>query len=338
VLTVSVVIPVYRAEQTLRELHQQLAAAMAQITPVFEVIFVEDGGDDGSWPIIEDLVRADRRVRGIRMSRNYGQHNALLCGIRAARYEVIVTMDDDLQHPVSEIVLLLAALTPDTDVVYGTPDQERHGFLRDLASRLTKIALSSQMSAETARNVSAFRTFRTRLREGFSAYRSPSVSIDVLLTWATSRFKAIKVRHAPRAAGVSGYTLGKLIWHAFNLMTGFSTLPLQVASVVGFVFMLFGMLVLAYVLVHYLFYGSAVPGFAFLASIITIFSGAQLFALGIFGEYLARIHFRSMDRPPYVIGETAEPTLDAQEAGRAPPDPTGAGDRAPSAPTLPAQP
>src|SRR5260370_16438305 len=175
-------------------------------------------------------------------------------------------------------------------------------FTRDVASPLSKTALTSAMGAEPARNVSAFRVFRTRLREGFRDYRSPYVSIDVLLTWTTTRFAAVKVRHAPRAAGVSGYTVSKLIRHAINLMTGFSTLPLQIASIAGFVFVLFGMSILAYVSVHYLIYGSAVPGFAFLASIITIFSGAQLFALGIFGEYLAPMHFPIMDRPTYVVG------------------------------------
>lgn len=304
-LTVSVVIPVYRAEQSLIDLHRQLSIAMSKETSVFEIIFVEDGGGDGSWPIIERLARTDHRVRGIRMSRNYGQHNALLCGIRAAKHEIILTMDDDLQHPVSEIAPMLAALKPEYDVVYGAPQEEQHGLLRDIASRITKMALAGAMGAETARNVSAFRAFRTRLREGFQGYRSPSVSIDVLLTWSTTRFTVIKVRHAPRTKGLSGYTPGKLIRHAFNLMTGFSTLPLQVASVVGFVFVLFGFSVLAYVLANYAIRGAAVPGFTFLASVISIFSGAQLFALGIFGEYLARIHFRSMGRPPYLIGEIA---------------------------------
>jgi glycosyltransferase involved in cell wall biosynthesis len=302
--SISVVIPVFRAEKTLLDLYRQLSVAMAEITSVFEIIFVEDGGGDGSWRIIAGLARADHRVRGIRMSRNYGQHNSLLCGIRAARYEIVLTMDDDLQHPVSEIAPMLAALTPEYDVVYGAPQEEQHGLMRDLASRLTKIALTGAMGAETARNVSAFRVFRTRLREGFRDYRSPSVSIDVLLTWATARFTAIKVRHAPRAAGVSGYTTGKLIRHAVNLMTGFSTLPLQIASIIGFIFVLFGVSILAYVLANYLFQNTTVPGFAFLASIIVIFSGAQLFALGIFGEYLARMYFRSMDRPSYLIGET----------------------------------
>jgi glycosyltransferase involved in cell wall biosynthesis len=306
-LKVSVIIPVYRSEQILPELCHQLSAAMTEVTPEFEIIFIEDGGGDGSWPIIVSLARADHRVRGIRMSRNYGQHNALLCGIRSARYDLIVTMDDDLQHPVSEIAPMLVALKPEYDVVYGAPLAEQHGFLRDLASLLTKMALTSALGAETARNVSAFRIFRTNLREGFRDYRSPYVSIDVLLSWTTSRFSAIKVRHAPRASGVSGYTLSKLIRHAATIMTGFSTLPLQIASIAGFVFVLFGMSILAYVLVHFVIYGSTVPGFAFLASIISIFSGAQLFALGILGEYLARMYFRSMDRPVYVVGEETAP-------------------------------
>lgn len=308
-LTVSVVIPVYRAEQTLLDLYREVSGAMAEITSAFEIIFVEDGGGDGSWPIIEGLARRDHRVRGIRMSRNYGQHNALLCGIRAAKYGIILTMDDDLQHPVSEIPLMLAALTPEYDVVYGAPLEEQHGFLRDFASRLTKIALASTMGAETARNVSAFRVFRTRLRDGFKEYRSPSVSIDVLLTWTTTRFTAIKVRHAVRTKGISGYTPAKLIRHAVNLMTGFSTLPLQFASIVGFVFVLFGLSVLAFVLANFVIRGTTVPGFTFLASVIAIFSGAQLFALGVFGEYLARMHFRTMDRPPYLVGETADLSL-----------------------------
>ncbi|SPM28067.1 glycosyltransferase family 2 protein [Mycobacterium terramassiliense] len=300
---VSVVIPVYRAALTLRDLYSQLSITMPQVAATFEIIFVEDCGGDESWSIITELAAADARVRGIRMSRNYGQHNALLCGIRAARYDVIVTMDDDLQHPVGEIASLLAALGPDVDVVYGAPQHEQHGLLRDAASRLTKLALASAMGAETARNVSAFRAFRTRLRDGFSDYRSPNVFIDVLLNWTTSRFAVVKVRHEPRSAGVSGYSIPRLVRHAVNLMTGFSTLPLQISSFIGFGLVLFGVVILAYVGAAYLIVG-AVPGFTFLASIISIFSGAQLFALGIIGEYLARMHFRTMDRPAYLVSET----------------------------------
>ena len=178
--------------------------------------------------------------------------------------------------------------------------------MRDLASKITKIALHGAMGEKTARHVSALRVFRTELRDAFADYRSPAVNIDVLLTWATTRFTAVRVRHEPRLYGESGYTPRKLIRHAMNMMTGFSILPLQLASVVGFVFAIFGALVLTYVLIRYLVQGSAVPGFAFLASIIAIFSGAQLLSLGIIGEYLARMHFRSMERPPYAVREHAE--------------------------------
>ena len=304
-LSVSIVIPVYNAELSLENLYQQLIPALEEITPDFEVIMVEDHGRDNSWGIIARLAAEDRRIRGIRLGRNYGQHNALLCGIRAAQKDVIVTMDDDLQNPVSEIRILLNKLEEGHDVVYGAPQKEQHGFFRDLASQITKLTLQGAMGVENARHVSAFRAFRTHLRDGFKQYRSPFVYIDVLLTWSTSNFAAVKVRHEPRMAGQSNYTLGKLIIHAFNMMTGFSTLPLQLASMVGFAFTVFGLGVLAWVIGRYFIAGYSIPGFPFLASIIAIFSGAQLFALGIFGEYLARIHFRTMDRPPYVVGESS---------------------------------
>jgi glycosyltransferase involved in cell wall biosynthesis len=301
-MDISAIVPVYRSAPILPELHRRLTAALSSIAERYEIILVEDAGGDESWSLIEQLAEGDRHVRGIRMSRNYGQHNALLCGIRAARYGVIVTLDDDLQNPPEEIETLVARLGEDVDVVYGTPEHEQHGFLRNQGSRITKLALQSAMSAETARNVSAFRAFRAPLREAFAAYRGPYVSIDVLLTWGTTRFSHVRVRHEPRQAGQSNYTFRTLVTHALNMMTGFSTLPLQVASLIGFAFTLFGFGILVLVLATYVSNGgSSVPGFAFLASIIAIFSGAQLFALGVIGEYLARMHFRTMDRPTYLV-------------------------------------
>jgi undecaprenyl-phosphate 4-deoxy-4-formamido-L-arabinose transferase len=301
---ISVVIPVYRSAAILPELHRRLVDALEAITQRYEIILVEDGGGDDSWSVIERLADSDPHIRGIRMSRNYGQHNAELCGIRAARHDVIVTLDDDLQNPPEEMGKLVERLlSNDVDVVYGTPSTEQHGFLRDRGSQITKLALQSAMGADTARKVSAYRAFRTRLRDAFATYRSPYVSIDVLLTWGTTRFTHVQVRHEARRLGASNYTLRKLVSHGFNMMTGFSTLPLQLASVIGFIFTVFGFLILAYVLLSYLTLGIAVPGFAFLASIIAIFSGAQLFALGIIGEYLARMHFRTMERPTYVVSD-----------------------------------
>ena len=223
---ISAIVPVYRSAPILPELHERLSTALTALAERHEIILVEDAGGDDSWSVIEGLAARDPSVRGLRMSRNYGQHNALLCGIRAARYSVVVTLDDDLQNPPEEIGKLIALLDGGADVAYGTPADEQHGFLRDQSSRITKLALQSAMGAETARNVSAFRAFRTDLRDAFETYRGPYVSIDVLLTWGTTRFSHVSVRHEPRLVGASNYTFRKLVTHAFNMMTGFSTLPL----------------------------------------------------------------------------------------------------------------
>jgi len=301
--SLSVIVPAYKSEQTISELVRRITLVLNALAIPYEIILINDGSPDKSWDVIQETAALYPKVRGIDLMRNCGQHNALLCGIRAARYEVIVTMDDDLQHPPEEIPKLLEKLAEGYDVVYGTPLQEQHGFWRDIASRVTKLALQGSMSAETARHVSAFRVFRTQVRDAFATYQSPFVSIDVLLTWGTTRFAAIAVRHDPRTAGASNYTVRTLIIHALNMMTGFSTRPLQLASMIGFAFTLFGLAVLLYVIGRYLVSGRSVPGFPFLASLIAIFSGAQLFALGIIGEYLARMHFRMMERPPYTVRE-----------------------------------
>jgi hypothetical protein len=170
-----------------------------------------------------------------------------------------------------------------------------------MASQTTKIVLGGVLGASTARQVCGFRAFRTDLRSAFGDFGGPSVNIDVLLTWATTKFGAVTVRHEPRQFGASNYTFGKLAAHAMNMLTGFSTVPLQIASILGFALTLFGCFLLIVVIARYIVQGVMVPGFTFLASVIVIFSGAQLFTLGVIGEYLARMHFRIMRQPSYSI-------------------------------------
>lgn len=304
----SIVVPVYNSEQSLPLLVAALSEAFTDYGAPIELILVNDGSRDQSWAVVQDLAARHAWITGIDLMRNYGQHNALLCGIRAAQHAIIVTMDDDLQHPPAEIHKLLAKLEEGYDVVYGTPQKEHHGLLRDLASQVTKLALQSAMGVQSARNVSAFRAFRQEVRKAFANYKSPYVSIDVLLTWGTTRFAAVAVEHAPRRYGKSNYTLRKLIAHTFNMVTGFSVMPLQLASLLGFTFTVFGIFIFLFVIVRYFAEGGSVPGFPFLASIIAIFSGVQLFSLGIIGEYLARMHFRSMDRPAYAVKYQTNPS------------------------------
>lgn len=298
---VSVVVPVYNSAKTLEVLVDRVEKALGATGRSFEMLLVDDGSRDGSWAEIVRLAGVRPWLRGLDLMRNYGQHNALLAGIREASGSTIVTLDDDLQNPPEEIPSLLAALEGGYDVVYGTPDRARHGLWRNLASMATKLALQVAMGAPIARQVSPFRAFRSELRAAFADFRGPHVSVDVLLTWATTRFAAVAVRHDARLAGESQYTFRKLLSYALDMMTGFSTVPLRLASVLGLGCSALGAAALAFVLVRYLIAGSSVPGFPFLASAIAVFSGVQLFALGIVGEYLARVHFRTMDKPAYVV-------------------------------------
>lgn len=306
-MSLSVVVPVYNSEYTLTTLVTRLETVLAAQASKFELILVNDGSRDRSWDVIEMLTANYTWVKGINLMRNYGQHNALLCGIREAQFEIIITMDDDCQNPPEEIPKLLEKIHSGFDVIYGTPLNEQHDFWRRVASQFTKIALQSAMGTEVARKVSAFRAFRTPVREAFASYRGAFVNIDVLLSWATTRFTSVVVSNQPREIGKSNYTFRKLIVHALNMITGFSMVPLQIASIIGFLFTIIGFVILCYVSASYLIYGGVVPGFAFLASIIAIFSGAQLFSLGIIGEYLARMHFRLMERPTYVIERINSP-------------------------------
>ena len=311
----SIVIPVYNSVETLAPLVERLALVLPTVTPDFEVILVNDGSQDESWARIADLSGRYPWLRGINLMRNYGQHNATLCGVRAARCEVVITMDDDLQHPPEEIPLLLDKLSEGYDVVYGVPQKRPHSWWRNWFSVLTKRVLAQVMGIKTIRDIGAFRAFRTRLREAFADYRNPNVILDVLLSWGTARFAAVTVNQKPREMGKSNYNFMRLFRVTMIVVTGFSTVPLRFASLLGFGFTLFGIIIFLYVLAVTLLQGS-LPGFPFLASMIALFSGTQLFALGIIGEYLARIFDRSMDRPAYMIGEEtgAQPTQTVKTA------------------------
>ncbi|HWQ91844.1 MAG TPA: glycosyltransferase family 2 protein [Clostridia bacterium] len=300
---VSVVVPVYNSSVSLAKLVDRLEQVLGNVASDYELVLVNDGSQDASWETICALAKGRPWVRGIQLMRNYGQHNALLCGIRAAAFATVVTLDDDGQNPPEEIPKLLERLAEGYDVVYGVPDQQQHGLWRNAASCLAKLAIQSVLGAESARHVSAFKAFHTRVRESFADCEGAYVSIDVLLTWGARRVGSVKVRHEARQLGKSNYTFRRLVIHAFNMVTSFGLLPLHLASLVGFCFTFFGAAVLAYVVGRYLLQGGSVAGFPFLASIIAIFSGAQLFVLGMMGEYLARIHARSMHKPAYVVAD-----------------------------------
>lgn len=296
----SVVIPVYKGAASLEPLVERLGQVLPKIAEKYEVILVNDGSPDNSWEVISRLVGENAWVRGISLTRNYGQENATLCGILDAEYDIVATMDDDLQHNPEDLPRLVAKLEEGYDVVYAVWRVRQQSWWRNILATTVKWAISSVMGLRTIRDITSYRVFRGFLRQAFGAPNSPDVQTDVMLSWVTTRFATVEVDEAPRASGKSNYGLMKLIKVTLLILTNYTTIPLRLASIVGFVFTLLGGLVLLYVLGVYFTEGS-IPGFSFLASTITIFSGVQLFALGIIGEYLARVFERSSGRPPFTI-------------------------------------
>lgn len=309
---ISVVVPVYNNAPGLPALLERLQRTLESLAVPFEVILVNDGSADDSWDVILRARRERPWLRGIHLMRNYGQHNALLCGIRQARFPITVTLDDDLQNPPEEIPKLLDKLAQGYDLVYGTPSNPRHGHPFLIASYLLKLGLAVAVGAKSARIVSPLRAFRTQLRQAFADVRVPRPIIDIMFTWVTSRIGSVPVRHEERREGKTVYTFARRVVQALDLVTGFSTVPLKIASLIGFAFTLFGILVLVYVIVQYLLFGG-IPGWPFLASTIAIFSGAQLFALGVVGEYLSRVFERIMELPSYAIRETTDDAAESRQ-------------------------
>jgi undecaprenyl-phosphate 4-deoxy-4-formamido-L-arabinose transferase len=300
---VSVVVPTYKSPTTLAELVARIGAVNLG---EYEVIVVDDGNDDSTWSEILQLSQTDSSVIGLRLGRNYGQHSAILAGVRRAKFSQIVTLDDDLQNPPEDIPKLLAELKPGVDVVYGVSSEVRQNLFRRFASKFTKVVFAKVLGFESAISISSFRAFRAQLKEGFAGDLGPHVSLDALLTWSTSRFSTVEVSHHPRRVGKSNYSLAKLIRFMLDTATSYSTRPLRLATTIGFITTLFGLLLLVWVVGNAIFVGDSVPGFPFLAASIAVFSGVQLVVLGILGEYLGKIHFRAMNKPTFSVSETTE--------------------------------
>ncbi len=302
---VSVVCPVYCSEATLEHLVNEICRALTTGFK-FEIILVDDGSRDSSWNKILQICDSNPYVRGIRLNRNFGQHGALLAGIRSAQYEITVTLDDDLQNPPVEIPKLLNALTSGIDVVYGVGIKSEHSVWRKLTSRFIRRLFYLLLGYSEASQISSFRAFRTHLRNGFAGNLGPSISIDSLLTWSTESFKHVDVEHRKRMSGKSNYGLIRLIQHMINSATSYSVVPLRLATTLGSIVTILGFIMFLWVTLRPLFSGVSVPGFPLLAASLAIFSGTQLLVLGILGEYIGKMHFRVMNKPSFVIVESSE--------------------------------
>jgi glycosyltransferase involved in cell wall biosynthesis len=217
---VSVVVPVFNSEATLEELTERIAEVCSRRGADWELILVNDGSSDGSWRMIAAVAERHRNVRGLDLVRNFGQHNATLAGIESAKFAVILTLDDDLQNPPEEMPVLLAALSPEVDIVYGTPSRTHYGHARTLAARAARRLTHLLSRGRIPLEVSSFRAFRAGLRgPAVAGLDGARISLDAQLCRSGDRCAAVEVRHDSRRHGSSNYTPAKLIRHGVTVLT-----------------------------------------------------------------------------------------------------------------------
>ena len=297
---VSVVVPVYGGCKALGELSKRLNEAMSATGLTYELILVDDRGQIESWPIIRDLAKLDSHIVGLRLSRNFGQHAATICGIEHARGNWVVTMDDDLEHPPESIPAMLAACNEDCPLVYGLFPRRTHARYRNLSSELMRRALKRAFP-DLNTEYSSFRAIHAPLARQLIGFRLSRPYIDGMLSWMTSSVASVEVAHGERKHGDSAYTLRKLVSHAVNIFVTFSHWPLRIASYGGAALALASFVYMMFVVYGYFTGTITNPGYTSLMSVILFACGVQLLILGVLGEYIGRLMGAAYRKPVYLV-------------------------------------
>lgn len=310
---ISIVVPVYKSTDSVRELCDGLIKFLPSTCNAYEIVLVDDGNSYDVSIYLDILVSDYSSIKVIHLSKNFGQHNALLAGLHIAQYPIIVTMDDDLQHSPSDLPAMLTALDDNTDIVYGVPVEQPHGWMRGILSRTVKRIISDTSSAKHIGYHSAFRVFRRSLVPYADNFRQSTVNMDQILSWSSNRVSKVEVVHNPRKYGESNYTSSRLIKHAVYLILNFTTWPLRLSSMLGILSCCVSLFILVYVVMQRVLTGATVPGFAFLASSVSFFGGIQLLSIGVIGEYIAQIFTRTSDQPTFAIRNIVKSDIDSSD-------------------------
>ena len=302
VQSLSVVVPLYNGAETIGPLIDQVVADLRDAFVRLEVIVVNDGSRDASH---ERALEAQRRhpevVKYIRLAKNFGEHNAVMCGLHHVTTESVAIIDDDFQNPPGEILRLVARLNEGYDVVYSRYDVKRHSWFRNLGSRFNNLIATIVIGKPLGLYLSSFKVMRRLVVEGILRYTGPYPYIDGVIFNITDSIGQQRCEHADRAAGSSNYTFRRLVRLWLMMFTNFSVLPLRVASVLGIATSALGF-VLAVLFVVAWAYGGVFrkmipPGWTSLIVSVMIFSGVQMCLLGLIGEYLGRL-FLTVNRTP----------------------------------------
>lgn len=301
-IDVSVVVPVYRSQVGLMELYKRLTSVLATENLSFEIIFVEDCGGDNSWDVIQTLATEDKRVQGIKLSKNFGQHAATICGFSFSKGEWVLTLDDDLEQAPEYFPGLYKKALQGYDLVYGVYPVRTHKAWRNITSSISRWLFNKAIPSLNYEYTS-YRVIRGDIARALSRFESPFPFVDGYLSWLTNRYATVEVSHDNRSYGTSNYTIRKLITHTINIFVTFSDLPLKMASWIGVVTFFVGSAWLLMIATQYLLGGVTVAGYSSIMASILMFGGVQLLVLGIFGEYLGRMNFKSSQKPLFLVGE-----------------------------------
>jgi undecaprenyl-phosphate 4-deoxy-4-formamido-L-arabinose transferase len=300
---VSVVVPVFNGSASVGTLVERLHEALAG-PYALELVLVNDGSADDSAAVCRALAERHAWVRFVDLARNFGEHNAVMAGLHFATGDCVVVVDDDFQNPPSEVGKLVETLREGYDVVFSEYETKHHSALRNLGSRINNAAATVLLKKDPGLYLSSFKAMNRFLVDEITRYDGPYPYIDGLILRVTDRIGTQRVEHRPREEGRSGYTLAKLLRLWLNMFTNFSILPLRVASGVGLVFAVTGLVLALVFVVERLNDPSLPAGWASLAVIVLVVAGVQLFALGMIGEYLGRLFLKDNGSPMFVARET----------------------------------
>lgn len=303
-VTYSVVVPVYQGEATVEELFAQIRAFFEDKQDSFEVIFVSDGAKDRSWIKIKNLKKKyPEYIQGIQLSRNFGQHNATICGIVFANGDFIITMDEDLQHAPREIEKLLKKqkLT-NLDVVYGTYAKPKHGLFRNLSSLFLRKILNVALP-DLFPQYSSFRLIKANIAKATLDMNHPYPFLDAYLSWLTTYVGNTQVEHYKRVEGVSSYDLQKLLRHSIHIIFNFSNLPIRLFSYLSFLLFFLSTGYALFVLMRKIIYDDLITGFATIAIFLGMGFGMVFLGIGLLGEYIQHINLKTTQKPKYLVKE-----------------------------------
>jgi undecaprenyl-phosphate 4-deoxy-4-formamido-L-arabinose transferase len=303
---VSIVVPLYNEAANIEELHARVTAVLGARARAFEIIYVDDGSADATADMLRRLHAADVHVHALILNRNYGQHAAVAAGFDYARGDVVVTLDGDLQNPPEEIPKLLDKIEQGHDVVGGWRRERHDSAARLCFSRIVNRVTSRIVGVEMNDYGCMLRAYRRSVVERIRASAEGSTFIPALANAFAASAAEVPIAHAPRRFGRSRYSPLRLLRLNFDLLTGFSLLPIQMVSVAGILVAFFGLAFALFLLVRRLVVGPEVEGVFTLFAVLFFFVGIQILALGLIGEYIGRIYLEVRRRPRYIVKENLE--------------------------------